>query len=757
MKLKGILAYILFLLSISFTVDAQTGFYDEETIQLIEITFLQPNWDYMLDTAKAGSDGYIMASLVKINGTEFDSVGVKYKGNSTYRPNQIKNPFHIELDTYKDQNYQGFTDIKLSNVFNDPSFLREVLSYKIIRSYMDAPQSNYANVYVNNDLIGLYTNSESIGKKFVGAHFGSKTNSFFKCNPIDGAGPGGDDYPNLVYLGTDSSLYYNRYELKSDYGWDDLVNLCDTLANHTTVIEKTMNINQALWMLAFNNLLVNLDSYSGAFAQNYYLYKDDYSCFQPVVWDMNESFGRFSNTGTFNLPNTVSKQQMTHLLHSGDAGWPLIKNLLANPMYRRMYIAQMRTILSEHFANNSYYDEGLALQSLIGASVSADPNKFYSYAGFLSNLTTDVNGGNGSAPGLTNLMNGRNSYLSGLADFTAVQPVISGIGVSVDLPFIGSLVNITANVTNASVDGVFLLYRNAEYAPFQRIQMNDDGLHGDGNANDGIYGATIRVGSGKTGYYLYAENTQAGIFSPPHADKDFYTFFAQSTGTGKLSINEFLASNSTTMPDQDGEFDDWIEIYNHSADIVSLDSTYLSDSYSNLQKWKFPDNIVIQPNSFLIVWADEDITQTGLHTNYKLSASGEELVLSDFSNGIIDSISFGVQATDISMQRCPDATGNFVSETPTYYAPNICTTSVPDIPSEDELLIYPVPFNDRLNIKSGSMPICNIRIINLTGQTLADVKYNASTHIELNLSSLSEGFFILIINNTISRKIIRNQ
>ncbi len=114
------------------------SFYDISTVQTIEITFSQSNWDYMLDTAKAGSDGYIMAQSVSINGIIYDSVGVKYKGNSTYNPGFIKNPFHIELDAYKEQDHQGYTDIKLSNVAKDPSFLREVLSYSILRQYMAA-------------------------------------------------------------------------------------------------------------------------------------------------------------------------------------------------------------------------------------------------------------------------------------------------------------------------------------------------------------------------------------------------------------------------------------------------------------------------------------------------------------------------------------------------------------------------------------------------------------------------------------------
>ena len=85
--------YILALFIGSFcTVNAQ-GLYDSTHITNIQITFAQSNWDYMLDTAKAGSEGYIMAQSVSINGTLYDSVGVKYKGNSTYQPNQTKNPW----------------------------------------------------------------------------------------------------------------------------------------------------------------------------------------------------------------------------------------------------------------------------------------------------------------------------------------------------------------------------------------------------------------------------------------------------------------------------------------------------------------------------------------------------------------------------------------------------------------------------------------------------------------------------------------
>ena len=318
-----------------------------------------------MDAEKAGDENYIMADSVILNGTTFDSVGVKYKGNSTYNANQTKNPLHIELDTYKDHIYQNYTDIKLSNVANDPSFLREVLSYQILRLYMAAPLSNYANVYINGNLMGLYSNSESVSKKFVNNRFYSKDNAFIKCNPLAGAGPSSTSLPTLEYLGTNSDSYVDAYELKSDEGWDELIELSDILNNQTDSIEQILDVDKALWMLAFNNVLVNLDSYIGGFAQNYYLYRGDNGKFNPVVWDLNESFGKFSMTGSGNLNNTTSKQQLSHLLHLNDANYPLISKLLNVPMYKRMYLAHVKTMLKDNFENKSYLTTAETLHALI--------------------------------------------------------------------------------------------------------------------------------------------------------------------------------------------------------------------------------------------------------------------------------------------------------------------------------------------------------------------------------------------------------
>lgn len=663
-----------YLLLIGLAASAQ-DFYDLNTIQKIEITFEESNWDQLLDAQKAGDEDYIMAKSVAINGVVFDSVGVKYKGNSTYNANQTKNPFHIELDTYKDHIYENYTDIKLSNVAMDPSFVREVLSYQILRQYMDAPLSNYANVYVNGTLLGLYSNSEAVSKKFVDSRFYSKRNTFIKCNPPAGAGQGTTDLPNLVHMGSDSADYYDSYELKSDDGWSELIDLCSTLDNEVDKIAEILDVDRALWMLAFNNVVVNLDSYIGGFAQNYYLYRSNNGRFMPVVWDLNESFGRFSQTGSGNLNSTTSKQQMSHLLHENDADYPLVYRLLDVPMYKNMYLDHCKTILLENFDDESYYETAQVLQTSIDASVQADVNKFFTYDQFVSNLTSDVaeEGRNGvtTTPGISSLMNGRSSYLLSQADFTEKELVISEVTPSETSPLIGEKVTISATVSDDALIA-YLGYRNSSEDAFTRIEMYDDGTNGDVSANDGSYGVEVEVGSSSMQYYIYAENDDEGTFSPARAEYEFYNItgsFAASETNG-LVINEFMASNDFTAADQDGEYDDWIELYNYSESAINLEGYFLSDDADNLAKWTFPAGTSIGSGSYLIVWADEDEDQEGLHASFKLSASAESIFLTDASSAIVDEVSYTDQNTDISYGRMPNGTGDFETMDPTFGTEN---------------------------------------------------------------------------------------
>ncbi len=69
-----------------------------------------------------------------------------------------------------------------------------------------------------------------------------------------------------------------------------------------------------------------------------------------------------------------------------------------------------------------------------------------------------------------------------------------------------------------------------------------------------------------------------------------------------VRINEFMASNGSTVSDEDGDFEDWIELYNYGTEPVSLAGFGLTDNPSNPFKWVFPD-ITLAPGEYRLVWA----------------------------------------------------------------------------------------------------------------------------------------------------------
>lgn len=733
---------ILILLSVLWTaaLGAQTGFYAVDTIQVIDLTFTQPNWDYQLDTAKAGADGYILAAQCVVNGVVYDSVGVKFKGNSSYDSTRVKNPLHIKLDyVHNAASYDGHADIKLGNGFSDPSLVREVLAYEIVRNYMAAPQCNFARVSVNGVYYGLFSSAESIDSDFNSNHFYSSSNSFFKCTPQNVLS---GQVPNLLYLGTDSSNYYSRYEIKSGIAWSELIALCDTLANSPANLDQVLDIDRALWMLAFNNVCVNLDSYSGAFSQNYYLYKDDNGRFNTIMWDLNMCFGGFTNTGTSNL-NIAAMQTMTPLLHSTYGARPLIVKLLADSTYYRQYVAHMRTITDQFFADSAYYFRAQQLQALIDSSAQADTNAFYSYAQFQSALNTNT----GTIPGISTLMDARVTYLQSTPQFTAAQPTI---GVVSALPATIALYDTTwVSCAVSNANSVYLGYRDQQWKKFTRTPMYDDGLHGDGAASDGVYGAAMPGTSSQLQYYVYAENASAGLFSPVRAEYEFYTYvvLTSTVTAGQVVINELVSYNLTGATDATGAHEDWVELFNNTGNPVSLQGLYLTDDPTNHLKCALPDAI-LPPYGFAVVWCDEDAGSANeVHANFKLASGGEFVLLCNANGNVLDSIAFGIITSDQSYGRCANGIGPFITyPSPTCNSWNICPGGITEDAQQHGVAVYPNPATDVLNIRNFDANTISFDLITSTGQ-LVNSGTLAGSDNQISLSDLATGMYILMIRN----------
>lgn len=737
---------------------AQPGLFDLDVIQKIEIHFDNPDWDYMLDTAKLGANQYSMADWVKINGVFFDSVGVKYKGSSSYDSSFKKNPFHIKLKKFKSHNYQGYTDLKLANGYGDPSMIREVLSYHILGNYMACPKSNFAEVYVNDEYIGLYTNDEPVNKKFVSDNFYSSKNTFIKCSPEL---PGPASKCNLAYLSDDSTAYYGHYEMESDYGWKDLIGICSMLANEPEKVAEVFDLDKVLWMLAFNNIMVDLDSYSGWFSQNYYLYKGSHGLFNVISWDMNMSLGGFpfagganGSSGSLTIPNM---QQLPPFLHQNDADWPLIKAVLANPQYRRMYMAHFCTIAFDFIVNGKYKQMAHLLQGMIDNAVKADHNKFFTYEQFISGLTDNVQSGSYFIPGISVLLDGRATWLQNEPEFKKVPPAIDEITVVNEHPHIGENAVVNVAVSGNGDKDVYLAYRYGITERFTRVRMFDDGQHDDGVAGDNVFGASFPMTGPEAHCYIYAENSDAGIFSPANAEHVFYTITAASLelpAPGEVVINEFLAKNEEAETNEYGTHEDWIELYNNTDRAIDLYGLYLSDNFKKPKKFAFPEGSIIEPHSFLPLWADDQpSTSQYIHVSFKLSADGEELILSDGEGYVVDSLTFGPQQPDVSMGRCPDGVGEFrFIDEPTFGAPNTCPVGIPESKS-DNIRIYPNPASTGILVKNLLGTGITVQLFNCLG-TVVFSDEAAVVARTIDVSGLANGLYILKIMDA-SGRIIR--
>jgi hypothetical protein len=766
--MKKTLSLTVLAFSLFCTFSFGQDFYDINTIRVVNLDFYDDNWDFILDTMKINNnDSRILADII-VDGVTYDSVGVRFKGNSSYSPERIKNPFNIKIDYVKDQDIYGVKTMKLSNMFKDPSCVREVLSYEILRNYVPVPKANFVFLNINGNVHGLYTSVQPINKNFVEDNFGSDNNSFFKCDPVTITGdpepPPAGCFPvlgissPLIIMGNDSVCYQQSYEIKSDFGWAHLQNMIHALNENTMDVHEVLNVDKALWMLVFNNIFVNLDSYTGS-GHNFYVYEDDYNRFNTLAWDMNENFGVFKNGGPGPSLNLDQMIHMSTKWNYTNPERPLISKLLFLPEYWHKYYAHYRTIFNDFLLNDAMKNRAVELQQLIDTFVYNDPNILYSYTDFQIALDQNIGFGNGTIPGINVLMDARTLHLSNHPELIKQGPDISGINLFPEFPISTDTVWVTANIENTT--GCYLYYKTDLFSPFGFVQMFDDGNHNDAAPNDGIFGANILpVGtSTHVYYYIWAYNMEAGMFSPENAEYSSYSYFVQGGEifTGDIAINEFLADNDTTVPDQDGEYDDWIELYNNTGEDISMSGMFLSDDYSQAQKWAFPDT-VIAANAFLIVWTDNDEDQQGLHANFKLSKSGEEIILTDIAEMILDSITFGQQTTDISFGRYPNGTGDFLGMPPTFGLENQITVSVTETIISDDIKLFPNPASDIIHLEFPdelSSDEFEIEIFDLLLTSVFLTHKNQNEKIlDISVSGLQKGLYLIRIGNHVKKIVV---
>jgi spore coat protein CotH len=723
---------------------AQSDFYAIDHVPEIRLQFTQSNWDEILDGLYLLGEDFRLGADCTIDGIAYDKVGVRYKGFSSYSSSRNKNPLNIDLDyAFSEQAHQGFHKVKLSNVIQDPSFVREVLSYEVARKYMPASKANYANVYINDTLIGLYTNVEAVNGKFLDEHFGASNTTFVKGNPetidLNGENANLGNSP-----GTETYNYHSLYNMKStgSKDWDNLYEFIDVLNTDPNNVGSLLNIDRTLWIHAFNYSVINFDSYVG-YAQNYYLFQDVNGQFNPILWDLNMSFASYrltdasDNWDGFTIAEAKTIDPLQHLNSFSVQPRPLITNVIQNPIYERMYIAHLTTIIEENFDNGLFETRAAYFQSIIDPSVQADTNKFYTYADFIDNLDSTVSD-LVDYPGIVDLMEDRSDYILSYPGYQ-YRPEFVSVDVVNPSATAGDELWITADLTGM-VNDVYLAYRFAETEVFSVIQMSDDGLHQDGGSADNMFGAKIENASNLVQYYVYAENDSSGRFAPERAA---YEFFEHESPIRfqDLVINEVMSANAFLLDEHD-EYDDWLELYNTTDYSISLNDLYLSNDPANLTKWALP-SAVLEGDRYAQVWLD-DSTQGAYHANFDLDDSGDSLWLSYGNGTVIDSIVLGQQYNATSFGRYPNGTGNFVEMVPSPLELN--GDQVFAIVSDD-VFIFPNPTSNAFNIKTNKDVDYIIDLYTIHGRKVMGTRtLEGNGQITIDSSNLANGIYLVHVS-----------
>jgi hypothetical protein len=494
-------------------------------IQNIQVVLPASRWDILLDSLKNVNPENRLLGSVTVNGIRYDSIGIRYKGNSSYfrtRKSTIKKlPVNIKLD-YKRKGQtlrEGQNAIKLSNAFLDPSFIRDPLGYEVVRRYMPAPRCNFSRLTINQTYFGLYVNTESIDANFLLRHFGSVKGSLIKCDPDNwkrvrsqSGCPKGEN-ASLAYLGDNPECYEPFYEVEQPSDWYPLLNLIRVLNKSPERIETVLNVDQALWMLALNNVMVNLDSYNGSLSHNYYLWFDSTGVGHPLIWDLNMAFGGWRRN--FSFEEMTDEQLITFqpLADFDNPKRPLLSKLLKQPLYRKVYLCHLKTIAQDYLSKGQLLSRAQQMQKEIDGLVKTDSLKLYTYPDFQRSLDQTMTSGIDHIIGIRQLMEKRGQFLSKHPLLNKPAPTITEVNQSLGE---GQL-TITARLSTAIAG--WLCHRQHNYAAFQRTAMWDDGSHGDGVAGDGIYTAQLDRNQIRD-FYLIAEGMEAATTFPERASRE---------------------------------------------------------------------------------------------------------------------------------------------------------------------------------------------------------------------------------------------
>lgn len=392
----------------------------------VEIIADEEEWQKMLENAM--NEEFIMADVI-VNGTKFEKVGIRPKGNSSLsqvaQSDSQRYSFRLQFDKYvKGQTCFGLTSFVVNNMLGDNTYMKEYISYDLMKEIgVDAPYFGFSNISVNGKDWGLYLAVELYNDSYEQRVFGDTTGMLYNVKSMDvggnnadgnagrmpgtvsdGAPPGeapgrvhgevpdrdgvegrqpggmgggrGSNGGSLEYTDDNASSYSAIFNNVVGKGTEaDYKRVIEALKalNEGRDLGEYFDVDQILRYLAAHTIVVNLDSYSSSMAQNYYIYEKD-GKLTVLPWDYNLSWGGFQSgnaSDVINFDTPVSGVEMSSR--------PLIEKLFENEEYLSSYHEYLQELVDEYFADGRFEAKINEISALIDEYVKNDATAFCTY------------------------------------------------------------------------------------------------------------------------------------------------------------------------------------------------------------------------------------------------------------------------------------------------------------------------------------------------------------------------------------------
>jgi len=214
-----------------------------------------------------------------------------------------------------------------------------------------------------------------------------------------------------------------------------------------------------------------------------------------------------------------------------------------------------------------------------------------------------------------------------------------------------------------------------------------------------------------------------------------------------ICINELMVKNKTTLQ-HEGKYPQWLEFYNNADTAVSINNwtlLYEKDTLSDTLKLNL--NTLIEPNNYYVYFLDSNV--------FTLPPQFAKLKLFNKAEKLVSEVEYGytkIDASEGTLMLCENTLSRMSNPTPGY---NNGSLGIVKTSAQNTFSLYPQPATETINIKS-SIEITSIIITDTSGRKILVKELDKPTEVLLDVSNLKAGIYILLINNTWSKRLVIN-